>query len=233
MVSCINLQILSQPDDTTCGPTCLHSVYKFYGKDVPLKKLIKEVPTLQHGGTLGVLLGCHALRQGFKVHIYTYNLRVFDPTWFVGKKVDILSKLREQKKVKTDSRLTVESEAYEEFIEEGGNVIFKDLTSALLRHYLRRQVPILTGLSATYLYHCAREYGSPSISDDVKGYPAGHFVVLCGYEKENRRVLVADPLLPNPVSTTNRYYVDIDRLIGAMLLGVITYDANLVVIEKK
>ena len=32
--------------------------------------------------TLAVLLGCHALRRGYEATIYTFNLQVFDPTWF-------------------------------------------------------------------------------------------------------------------------------------------------------
>jgi hypothetical protein len=58
-------------------------------------------------------------------------------------------------------------------------------------------------------------------------------VVLCGYDKETRGVLVADPLETNPVSSSNGYEASIDRVICAILLGILTYDANLLIIEPR
>lgn len=43
-------------------------------------------------------------------------------------------------------------------------------------------------------------------------------------------MLVADPLLANP-SRSNQYMVSIDRVMCAILLGIVTYDANLLIIE--
>ena len=107
----------------------------------------------------------------------------------------------------------------------------EDFTAELLRSFLHREVPILTGLSATYLYRCAREYGPTCEPDDVRGTPTGHFVVLCGYHEAERSVEVADPFLHNPLGPEHHYEVDVDRVIRAILLGILTYDANLLVIE--
>ena len=68
-----------QPDDMTCGPTCLHAVYRYFDDDVPLEQVVGEASMLDEGGTLAVLLGCHAQRRGYEASIYTYNLDVFDP----------------------------------------------------------------------------------------------------------------------------------------------------------
>jgi hypothetical protein len=97
----------------------------------------------------------------------------------------------------------------------------------LIRRYLRRAQPILTGMSATYLHRSAREGGPRDDPDDIRGVPVGHFAVLCGYDQDTRHVLVADPLLPNPVATTHQYAVSIERVICAILLDILTYDANL------
>ena len=107
----------------------------------------------------------------------------------------------------------------------------EDLSKSLIRKFLNRSQPILTGLSATFLYRSARELSSESEYDDVRGQPMGHFVVLSGYDRENRTVLVTDPFRPNPVSTGHNYQVSMDRIIGAILLGIVTYDANLLVIQ--
>ncbi len=177
------------------------------------------------------MLGCHALKRGYQAKIYTYNLQVFDPVWFQNK-TDIPSKLSKQIKHKTNRRLRTSTNAYLEFFKLGGKVLFEDLTPSLIRKYLNRSTPILTGLSSTYLYHSARERVSDCKEDDIQGEPTGHFVILCGYDKEKKSVLVADPYKHNPLSDKQLYPVHAHRLIGAILLGIVTYDANLLIIER-
>jgi len=223
----LDLDILPQPDDTTCGPTCLHALYRYYGDRIPLSLLIKEVESLEEGGTLAVLLACHALRRGYRAKIYTYNLNMFDPTWFSPTVADFRERLKQQSAAKEEPKLRFATAAYLEYLDLGGKLEFEDLTHSLIRRYLKRGHPILTGLSATYLYNCARERPDNGEYDDTGGYPAGHFVVLYGYNKERRTVLVADPLMRGD----HYYEVEIDRLVSAILLGIVTYDANLLVIE--
>lgn len=229
MESRLELEILRQPDDSTCGPTCLHAVYRFYGDEVDLDGLVREVRPLATGGTMSVSLACHALRRGYRATIHPYNPQLFDPTWF-RMPVDLAAKLREQLGVKGDEfRLRHATEAYLEFLELGGRLADDDLTPALLREHLRNGQPLLTGVSATYLYADVREVDSRE--DDVRGQPVGHFVVLSGYDARTDEVLVADPLHDNPRYRTPYYWVDVHRLIGAVFLGVLTYDANLLSLE--
>jgi len=223
--------ILTQPDDTTCGPTCLQSVYRYFGDDLPLAQVIEEVTMLESGGTLAVLLACHALQRGYQATIYTYKLQLFDPTWNLADRAGLKDRLRRQMEFKQDSKLHEASNAYLQFLDLGGELRLEDLTASLLRHYVKRRIPIITGLSSTYLYRTPREFGPNCDYDDIRGEPAGHFVVLCGYNKETRTLQVADPLLPNPVAAEHRYAVTSDRVIGAILLGVLTYDANLLIIQ--
>ena len=70
----LDIDIQAQPDDVTCGPTCLQALYSYYGDVVALKEVIQEVKQLKFGGTLAVMLGNHALKRGYKARIYTYNL---------------------------------------------------------------------------------------------------------------------------------------------------------------
>ncbi len=219
-----------QPDTTTCGPTCLHAVYRHFGHEIALETVIEEIHRLDHGGTLDVFLANHALGKGFKATIHTYNLDVFDPSWFARPGIDLAERLRAQMEVKQDSRLAIASEGYLEFLRLGGRIVFEDLSRSLLRRLLRNRQPVLTGLSATYLYRAMREWGPDDQDDDIRGHPVGHFVLLTGYERETRTVLVADPMAGNPLGSQT-YSVAIDRVIGAILLGVLTYDANLLVIR--
>lgn len=221
------LVVMPQPDNTTCGPTCLHAVYRYFGDHLPLEQVIDEVLALPHGGTLAVMLGCHALSRGYSAEIYTYNLQVFDPTWFRGKS-QLIGRLEAQRRVKSDPKLQLATHAYLEFLRLGGHIRYEPLSARLLRRYLNREVPILTGLLATHLYDCSREYRDEY--DDVRGDPVGHFVVLCGYDRQKREVLVADPLHDNPRYKKRYYSVSSERLLASILLGIVTYDANLLII---
>jgi hypothetical protein len=229
----LQLEILAQPDNVTCGPTCLHALYRYYGYEIGLDELIRQSPKLEEGGTLAVLLGCDALRRGFAARIYTYNLRIFDPTWFQSDGPDLSERLVAQMEAKPKAKLQVASQAYLEYLRLGGEIRMADLHGNLLRQYLTRGHPILTGLSSTYLYQAAREYGPDCTPDDILGYSTGHFVVLCGYDKATRRVSVADPFLPNPLGADHYYEIDLDRVICAILLGVLTYDANLLIVRPQ
>ena len=237
------VEIMPQPNDETCGPTCLHAVYRYWGDDIGLQEVVESVRSLDvaraERGTLAVMLGVHALTRGYRATLDTFNLQVFDPTWFgrdsCAQPAFLAEKLvaQAQSKSTTDPRFRVATESYLEFLRLGGVVCFRDLTSRLISGHIRGGRPVLTGLSATYLYRCAREFGPNDDYDDVRGEPAGHFVVLHGYEQRGRRVTVADPLANNPGFVSQQYTVSMARLVPAIMLGVLTYDANLLVIEPR
>lgn len=224
-------KMLAQPDDTTCGPTCLHAVYRYFGRRIPLARVIAEVPQLAKGGTLGVLLATDALRRGFAVTIYSYNLQVFDPTWQQLTATALIAKLEAQEKVRRSRKRRRVIRAYIDFLRLGGRVKFEPMSGALIRRYLSQNQPIIAGLSSTYLYQSAREWGPDDEPDDLRGEPMGHFVVLSGYDRPSRQISIADPLQSNPHSPSRRYTIGIDRVMSSILLGVLTYDANLIVME--
>lgn len=230
----LGFDIQAQPDEVTCGPTCLHALYQYYRDPVPLKEVIRDVKKLKTGGTLAVMLANHALKRGYKAHIYTYNLNIFDPSWFKHSSKKIANNLKEQMEFKYKRRkLKVASEAYIKFLEAGGEVRYAELDENLVKGYLKRSVPILTGLSATYLYGTPREIPQFDIYDSIKGEPAGHFVVITGYDEDKNCVYIADPMEPNPLGKGQVYTVGFTRLINSIMLGIVTYDANLLIIEPK
>lgn len=231
----LDFEIHAQPTDDSCGPTALHGIYRYWRDPIGLQQVIAEVPRLEDGGTIAALLGTHALRRGYRVVLRTCNLRTFDPTWFdAAGRADparLLAKLRSQAEAKPKAKLLLVTEAYEQFFAAGGAVRFGAPDARLLTRVLRRGAPILVGLSATFLYQSARERREDCTPDDVAGHPVGHFVVLHGYDPTRRIVQVADPLEGNPGFETRRYELPLSRLVAAILLGAITYDGNLLVIE--
>jgi len=232
----LDFEITPQPNDTTCGPSCLHSIYRYYGNLKNLPEILSEVTPLKEGGTLAVYLGQHALRNGYDATIYTYNLQVFDPSWFSKAGTNFPKKLKQRIEAKSDEKMKIACNAYIEYLNLGGKILFKDLTVGLLKGILKKNIPILTGLSATYLYRTPREIdlGNDKIAfDDINGDPTGHFVVLYGYDLEKRVALVADPLQSNPISDTHYYKVSISRLACSIMLATLTFDANMLIITPK
>ena len=229
----MDVDVLGQPDDSTCGPTALHSLYHYYGDDIGLDQVIKEVHTFEDGGTLAVWLGCHALLRGYEALLYSCNLQLLDPTWFTVENANLIEKLQKQLQYKHDSNIIRTTQAFIDFLHYGGAVKLEDVTRDLLRRHLGQGFPILTGLSSTFLYRSPREVPPAQYYDDVAGLPTGHFVILCGYNRKTKNILIADPLTQNPFSATRKYEVHIDRVICAILLGVLTHDANFLIIKPK
>ena len=224
------VQRFVQPDDVTCGPTCLRKVYSFYGLDVEIDEVIASLERNEDGGTLAVFLGISALKRGFRARIYSYDLRIFDPTWFDLPAERLAEKIHARFPYLTDATRLRAAGAYIRFLEMGGELAFDELTPALLKSILDREHPVLAGLSATYLYRSPRERWDPMLDrlldDDVRGEPTGHFVVVSGYEQWGRRLTVVDPF-EHPATPDGALCVDADRLINAILLGDVTYDAVL------
>jgi hypothetical protein len=222
-----------QPDDETSGPACLHGIYRHYGDEVSLAAVVADIHMLDRGGTLDVFLANHALQRGYDVTLFTYNLELFDPTWFSLTNDELRDRLKAQAKLKPWRRLQAATRGYDDFLRLGGTLKLRDLEPTLLRKFLKRGTPVITGLSATYLYRAIRDVPETNVDDDVRGEPVGHFVVLTGYRRDTREILIADPLKSNPLVGSRYYAVKVQRLIGAILLGIMTYDANLLVIEPK
>ncbi|MDZ7771346.1 MAG: hypothetical protein U5K31_01145 [Balneolaceae bacterium] len=115
--------------------------------------------------------------------IYTYNLTLFDPTWFGHESFYIKNKLMQQAALKDDPKLGEATEAYGAFLDRGGELRYEVLRPWLVRRELEEGRPVL-----------------------------------------------ADPLRGNPMGGEQIYETDIDRVLNAILLGIVTYDANLILI---
>jgi hypothetical protein len=145
----MGLIVERQPDDVTCGPACLHGIYRHYGDDISLERVITEMRMLDRGGTLDVFLANHALERGYAVTLFTYNLELFDPTWFDLPAEELRERLKAQAEIKRWRRLQAATRGYDEFLRLGGKLKLRDLEPSLLRKFLKRGTPVITGLSAT------------------------------------------------------------------------------------
>lgn len=189
---------------------------------------------MEDGGTFAVSLALDALRRGFATDLISYNLGIFDLTWKGLPNEALVEKLTLQAQVKSGERFHLATSQYIEYLKAGGKILFEDLTLELLDQYFDNGMPVLTGLSSTYLYGSMRERAASAeilVDDDIGGDPTGHFVVLCGRKKEE--IYVADPYVKNPIKGDHYYGVNSAHLFHAILLGIVTYDANLLIIKPK
>lgn len=230
------VQRILQPDDVTCGPTCLRKVYQYYGLELDIAQVLGEIDRNEDGGTLAVFLGISALRRDFRARLYSYDLRIFDPSWFDLPMPALAEKIHKRIPFLTSAKTIRACQAYLEFLEQGGEMRFDELTPGLLKGILDREHPVLAGLSATYLYRWKRERQLDELDelvpDDVRGEPTGHFVVIAGYEQWGRRFSLRDPSAHVPHTEDGRQVVDAQALINAILLGDLTYDAVLLEIWR-
>lgn len=224
--------IQAQPTETSCGPTCLHAVYAHFGIEYSLERLIREVPEHADGGTSSVMLAQHAVSQGLQASIYSYNVKVFDPTWENATSQQIAIKLTQRSERTHSVKARANLQAYVNFINSGGTIRFDELTSELLCRILDRGTPMIAGLSSTYLYRNCR-IDKDGKDSDIYGEPEGHFVVIADWHPEEQEFVVADPYQKNPMAQGRTYKVGSHRLINSILLGIVTYDANLLVIQPR
>jgi hypothetical protein len=227
--------VAKQPDDESCGITCLQAVYNHYGVETTLEQLKGQIEHWQTGGTVSVNLARNALSKGFAAEIYTYNVKIFDPTWKALAPKELEKKLKQrQRKIRSKKQKKVIG-FYLDFIRKGGVLRFDDLDEALfdrLHEKKDKHRPIICGLSATYLYQTMRETADNQ-EDDIVGQPVGHFVVVSGWDPLKRIVTISDPLRKNPISETGIYKLPFTRFSNAVMLGILTYDENLLVISRK
>ena len=230
MRTSLDFAITPQPTETTCGPACLHAVYRFYDDEISLEQVTRQVQTLPEGGTLTVFLALHAMQRGYDATIYSCNLQMFDPTWFVPGAPPIRERLIAQKAVKNDPKLHIATDGYLQYLDMGGQLFMEDITPQLIDRILDSGAPIVAGLSATWLYRAKRDRPSDMKEDDIAGEPLGHFVVIHGLDASACHASVADPYMYLPTFGSHSYIVPVDRLISAILLGIFTYDAKLLIL---
>ena len=125
-----------------------------------------------------------------------------------------------------DYRLQHATEGYLEFLALGGRIRLADFSPRLVRESSAagcRSSPACR--RPTCIERCAR-FGDDQSDDICCGSPR-HFVVIAGYDFPSRKVLVADPYEPNPYGGTREYWMRMERVGAAVLLGIVTHDANL------
>jgi ABC-type bacteriocin/lantibiotic exporter with double-glycine peptidase domain len=89
-----------------CGAAGMSMIYKYYGKDVSEKEIVKEIGGLAKWGSITTDHALMANRLGFKVICHSYWLDYFSPADIKASRADLIkiieSSLRKQKAVCKD-----------------------------------------------------------------------------------------------------------------------------------
>ncbi len=216
-----------QPDEVSCGPTCLAAVLRFHGlADASPEEVRRVTPRNPDGGALAPFLGLAAMRLGARARCHPFATRVFDPTWRKLSAAECLRRLVQRTEALPEGRLRRVHEAWRTFLEEGGEVALGELRPSELVQALDAGRPLICGLSITWLYQEPRERPEDNTDDDIHGSPVGHFVVVNGYGGSGQSFFVIDPWPEPPFDRSDGVYrVSQRRLTQAILLGDATHDA--------
>jgi uncharacterized protein YvpB len=230
----VNLRIkrIKQPPNE-CEPTCLKQVLDYFGISVSLDELIKKISTGKyrwHNWDFNT--GTAAMNYGLSVTIYTTSTGIFDPTWFTLKRNKLIEKMKREAyyfKISKYSGLPSyieDSLAALKYLEVGGNIVFKSITTELMKQALSQKHPLIAPLNYTLLRNTPRErYVKKSkewIPDDVKGNSYGHVVVIDGFDESTFSVVDPWP------KSKGRYPVDKVVVVDSILRN----DSNLIELSR-
>ena len=83
------VDILPQPDETTCGPTCLHAIYRYWQEDEPLSEVIARTGKSSRAARWPYSWRATPCARATAPRSIPITSTVFDPTWFTDPTVEI------------------------------------------------------------------------------------------------------------------------------------------------
>jgi peptidase C39-like protein len=216
-----------QPDDTSCGISCLKMLLAFHGISLSFDEMREIIPPLPDIGLYDSHVGKAALDLGFSVTIYSYNYTIFHPLWNHLTRKDLIRHLSTKNKSSMTPLQEFATKSYIEFMEAGGEVLFYPLSKELLLAFFEKGLPVMVALDMCFLYDSMVYY------ENTTEPRATHFVVLHGYNPENNTFRISDPWHSIPLpNNMGQFSLDADRVINAIFLGQNRNDAAVVVIQK-
>jgi len=169
----INLPILKQPTNKSCGTTCLRIVLAYHGIEISEKTISKNLIKDQEGGTFITELARFAKTLNLKATCFAYNLYLTDPS--TDKNIDsqtLINKLEKLKNGLKDNWFLEMTESIINTISSGISYIIKKPNIYLFKSYLRQAIPIIISVNYTSLYN---KQGNPF---------EGHNIILNGFKED-------------------------------------------------
>ncbi len=208
----IKVPTIKQKYKTGCGAAAMSMIYRYFGKNISEKEIVKGVGGLTKLGSFTTDHALMARKLGFKVICYSYNLEYFDPSYKNLSRTDFIKK--------TKSLATKEKRIYNKReLKSILNILKSDIKFKMvipslntIRGFLNKKMPVCVAVNAAILF------------EKKKDLRIGHFVVLTGYEEE--KFYYNDP------ASGEKRSILADKLIFALSNNVFDSSASLRALEK-
>ncbi len=141
-------------------------------------------------GTWSPYIGIYAMKLGYNVEIFTYDVSLFDPTWFNLSNKSLIKKLKIAIKKIKDKDKKFGVRGYIDFLREGGKLTFKIPTKKILIKFLKKKIPPMAFVNSTAYYKRKRKDFKAGKRSEF-GEVGGHCIVISGYK--NGKFIVTDP----------------------------------------
>ena len=163
-----------------CGLACVWMVEKYFGIDVSIPRLRREIPVTERG-TYAPQLGLHLLQSGLDVEIVTMN-----PWLFTTADVGIgppemrarITQWRDRLSLR-DEEGRLGAEYFIRFLDCGGTIRVQIPDEEYIRESLNAGSPLISLMTTCFLFG--------EVDFNL------HFTVVVGYDPTERALLVHDP----------------------------------------
>jgi len=207
----LKVPIIKQKRKMGCGPTAMSMLYKYFGKDVSPKGIVKEIGGLTKWGSFTTDLAFMARKLGFKVICYSYALIYFEPGFAKLSHEEFIKKVK--------SLIRKEKRAYQKReLKSILRVLKSDIDFQMripslnvIRKFLDKKLPVLVAVN------------SATLKEKKRDLRFGHFIILTGYTKD--KFYYNDP-------HGKRASISADKLIFALSNNVFESSGYLIVIKK-
>lgn len=183
----LNLRVrgFHQENEMGCGAAALRSVLDFFGKTASEKDIIHAAGGIFNNEGYHGILSIHAAvalyKIGFKIHAYTYNMKLLKPEWVLinsNALIEHLETLKEKliKARKKTSANIAESMIY--LIENKQDIKLKFPKKEDIIYFLKKGMPVLISVRARIFFQ-----------NSAIDAESGHYLVVSGYDGKNFSVI--------------------------------------------
>jgi len=223
----LQIPIIQQTeDDKTCGPTCMAMIYRFYGKEISRKQILKDLKIEKDETTYTFQLARHFQNSDLKVKGIVSHPDITDFSWRDLSHKELIEKIKEWIPFNIKHRWARSALYYLYFLQEGGTIKITSLNNKIIEKALQNNSLILAPLDESWLWG-KRKISGQAKFDDLKGKTTGHFVIICGMDKDKFKII--DPYPTKKEGKEREYWVDKDQVLASILM----WSAELLVISEK
>ncbi|MFO0703211.1 MAG: hypothetical protein U0525_00610 [Patescibacteria group bacterium] len=217
---------LQEVGSKTCGPSCLHNIYASFGMDKSLSVILHDLGVTDKDSTHLPQLARHLNDNNIETTIISSNPFSVSPSWKNKSKEKIIEKLKKWVLHNYKDSYLRESLFLLFYLQEGGNLEIKDLSTKLIDQCISDGHLVLCCLEESWLWG-KRKISGKQEYHDVKGHATGHFVIIIGQTEDE--YIVNDPYPTHLPGREGIYNVPKDQL----FIATIAWNPQILALKQK